>query len=93
VQWASAVISSAWRFSHYKVKAQQTVYGTTSPAAIWQGVAQWARLAPHRRIGPQRGPTARKLTAPAKAARDHGGKLGRRPDGDAALGCGWRGCH
>ena len=39
VQYASAVISGARRFSHYKVKAQQTVHGTTSPTSSWQGVA------------------------------------------------------
>lgn len=38
VQWASAVISGARRFSHYKVKAQQSVHGSTSPASSWQGV-------------------------------------------------------
>jgi prophage tail gpP-like protein len=39
VQWAFAVIFGARRFSPYKVKAQQTVHGTTSPASSWQGVA------------------------------------------------------
>jgi hypothetical protein len=35
VQWVSAVISGARRFSHYKVKVQQTVHGTTSPTSSW----------------------------------------------------------
>ncbi len=35
VQWASAVISGGRRFSHYKVKAQQTVHGTKPPVSIW----------------------------------------------------------
>ena len=39
VQWAAGVFSGARRFSHYKVKAQQTVHGTTSPASSWQGAA------------------------------------------------------
>jgi prophage tail gpP-like protein len=39
VKWASAVFSGARRFSLYKVKAQQTVHGVTSPAASsWEGV-------------------------------------------------------
>jgi hypothetical protein len=44
VQWASAVIAGAQRFSHYKVKAQQTVHGTTSPASSWQGIAPAASV-------------------------------------------------
>jgi prophage tail gpP-like protein len=38
VQWAAGVFSGARRFSHYKVKAQQTVHGSTSPSQSWRGV-------------------------------------------------------
>ena len=38
VQWAGAVISGARRFSQFKVKAQQSVHGSASPADSWQGV-------------------------------------------------------
>jgi prophage tail gpP-like protein len=38
VQWVAGTFSGARRFSHYKVKAQQTVHGSTSPAQSWQGV-------------------------------------------------------
>jgi hypothetical protein len=35
VQWASAIISGARRFSHDKVKAQQSEHGSTPPVASW----------------------------------------------------------
>jgi prophage tail gpP-like protein len=38
VQWAAGVFSGARRFSHYKVKAQQSVHGSTSPSQSWRGV-------------------------------------------------------
>jgi prophage tail gpP-like protein len=38
VQWAAGVFSGARRFSHYKVRAQQTVHGSTSPSQSWQDV-------------------------------------------------------
>lgn len=63
MRWASAVISGARRFSHYKVKAQQKVHGTKSPGVELGTLRRRARLVLHRSM------RARKRTSPRKVTR------------------------
>jgi prophage tail gpP-like protein len=84
VQWAAGVFSGARLFSHYKVKAQQTVHGRAGATCSRRTGRPSDRSTPHRPLGPQSGPRARRTSSPRRATRWRPAPRCRRAPGSKA---------